>query len=139
MAHELLNVDTISFDGTFYTCPKQFTQLWTVFEKFGHHTFPAIHCLLTCKKEELYRAVLLKILEIFPLLFPKFAMSDWEKAAINAIRSCFKNITLSGCMFHFDQRITDHVKTHELGRLYKTHVDFRQFIKVIFCLTPATC
>ena len=76
MAQELLNVDTISFDGTFYTCPKQFTQLWTVLGKFGHHTFPAIHCLLIFKKEELYRAVLLKILEIFPLLSPKFAMSD---------------------------------------------------------------
>ena len=44
MAHELLSVDTISFDGTFYTCPKQFTQLWTISGKFGIHTFPAIHC-----------------------------------------------------------------------------------------------
>ena len=102
--------------------------------EFGHHTLPAIHCLLTCKKEELYRAVLLKILEIFPLLSPKFATSDWKKAAINAIRSCSKNITLSVCMYHFDQRTIDHVKTHKLGRLYKTHVDFRQSINLILSI-----
>ena len=87
------SVDKISFDGTFYTCPKQFTQLWTVFGKFGRHTFPTIHCLWTCKNEELYRALLLKILEIFPLLSPKFTISDWDKTARNAMRTCFKNIT----------------------------------------------
>ena len=134
MAHELLRVDTISFDGTFYTCPKQFTQLWTIFGKFGIHTFPAIHCLLTCKKEELYRAVLLKIRERFPILSPKFAMSDWEKAARNAIKTCFDNITLRGCMFLFNQRIIDHIKTHKLGRLYKNNADFRQFIRAILAL-----
>ena len=37
-------------------------------------------------------------------------------------------------MFHFDQKIIDHVKTHKLGRLYKTHVNFRQFIKAILAL-----
>ena len=34
MSKELVKLDTISFDGTFYTCPKQFKQLWTIFGIF---------------------------------------------------------------------------------------------------------
>ena len=114
MSKELVKLDTISFDGTFYTCPKQFKKLWTIFGIFQRHTFPAIHCLLTCKKEELYIAVLSKILQCIPQLSPKFSMSDWEKAARNAIKICFNNISFSVCMFHYNRRIIDHIKTHKL-------------------------
>ena len=81
MSKESLKLDTISFDGIFYTCPKQFKELCTNFGIFQRDTFPAIHCLLTCKKEELYIAVLSKILQYIPQLSPKFSMPDWEKAA----------------------------------------------------------
>ena len=33
-----------------------------------------------------------------------------------------------------NQIIIDHIKTHKLGRLYKTHDEFRQFIKAILAL-----
>ena len=134
MSKELMKPDTISFDGTFYTCPNQFKQLWTILGIFQRNTFLAIHCLLTCKKEQLYITVLSKKLQCIPQLSPKFSMSDWEKAARNAIKSCFNNIYFSGCMFHYNQRIIDHIKTHKLGPLYKTHNEFRQFIKAILAL-----
>lgn len=37
-------------------------------------------------------------------------------------------------MFHFNQRIIDHIKTHKLERLYKNNADFRQFIRAILAL-----
>ena len=43
----LAEILEISFDGTFYTVPKQFYQLWTIFIIVGQHVLPAIHCLLT--------------------------------------------------------------------------------------------
>ena len=37
-------------------------------------------------------------------------------------------------MFHYNQRIIDHIKRHKLGRLYKTDDEFRQFINAILAL-----
>ena len=88
---------------------------------------------LTCKKE-LYRAVYIKNVGIIPLLSPKFAISDWDKAARNMIKICSNNITVSGCMFHFNQRIIDHIITHQLGCLYKNNADFRRLIGAILAL-----
>ena len=102
--------------------------------KFGGHTFPVIHCLLTCKKEELYRAVLEKIQELIPQHSPIFATSDWEKGARNAIKACYRNISLKGCMFHYNQRIIEHIKTHKLRRLYNAHQEFRKVLKAILAL-----
>ena len=34
-------------------------------------------------------------------------------------------------MFHYNQRIIDHIRTHKLGRIYKTHDEFCKFIKAI--------
>ena len=61
-------------------------------------------------------------------------MSDWEKAARNAIQNCFDNVSLSGCMFHFNQRIINHIKTHKLGHLYKNNADLPHFIRAILAL-----
>ena len=45
----LADITNIQFDGTFYTVPKQFYQLWTLFLSVGRHAIPAIHCLLLTK------------------------------------------------------------------------------------------
>ena len=55
----LSETSTIQFDGTFYTLPIQFYQLWTVFLTVDRHTIPGIHYLMTGKGEELYKAILL--------------------------------------------------------------------------------
>ena len=61
MSSVLCEVMHIQFDGTFFTVPIQFTQLWTIFVAIGRHSLPAIHCLMTAKSEELYTAVLERI------------------------------------------------------------------------------
>ena len=43
----LSQVTNIQYDGTFFTVPIQFYQLWTIFISVRRHTLPAIHCLLT--------------------------------------------------------------------------------------------
>ena len=37
MSQELMKIDTISFDGTLFTCLQQFKQLWTIFVIFQRH------------------------------------------------------------------------------------------------------
>ena len=133
MCQELVKIDTISFDGTFYACPKQFMQLWTIFGIFLQHTLLAIYCLLTSKIEKLFKVVIIKIQILLPQISPKFAMSDWEGCSW-CITGCFNNIYLSGCMFHYNQRIIDYIKTHLIGRTYKNHEEFRRFIRAILAL-----
>ena len=61
----LSEIDDIQFDGTFYTAPIQFYQLWIIFTRIGRHLVPCIHCLLTSKQETPYTALLHKIHELF--------------------------------------------------------------------------
>ena len=74
------------FEGTFFTVPIQFAQLWTIFVAIGRHSLPAIHCLMTAKNQELYTAVLEKIQSKIPLFKAVASMSDWEPAPRNAIK-----------------------------------------------------
>ena len=45
----LIEATNIQFDGTFYTVPNQFNQVWMIFIAVGRHTIPAVHCLMTAK------------------------------------------------------------------------------------------
>ena len=103
--YDLSQISRIQFDGTFYTVPKQFYQLCTIFQSIGRHAIPAIHCLLTNKDEELYRAVLEKIREIIPQLEPGVVKSDWEQEARNAFKQVYPGIRLNECWFHYTQAI----------------------------------
>ena len=78
MATLLSDVTNIQFDGTFYTVPIQFTQLWTIFVSVGRHSLPGIHCLMSAKSKELYEAVLENITVYIPQFQPSASMSDWE-------------------------------------------------------------
>ena len=53
MVNLLSEIIHIQFDGTFYTVPLQFYQIWTIFVTVGTKSFPAIHCLITSKDERL--------------------------------------------------------------------------------------
>ena len=93
----------ISFDGTFYTVPKIFHQLFTIFSIHHGHAIPMIHILITNKSEELYSACVRKILENFPNFRPNIAMSDFEDAPRNAFRNYIPGIEITGCLFHYTQ------------------------------------
>ena len=101
----LVDVSDICFDGTFFTVPMQFYQLWTIFIVVNQHVIPAIHCLLTGKSEQLYDTLLSKIREIVPQFQLQNSMSDWEQAARKSVKKIFNGIKLQGCWFHYTQRI----------------------------------
>ena len=42
----LAEISHIQYDGTFYTVPAQFYQLWAIFVSIDRYTLPAIHCLI---------------------------------------------------------------------------------------------
>ena len=130
----LADISEICFDGTFYTVPIQFYQLWTIFIVVNHHVFPAIHCLLTGKSQELYESLLVKIQSLISHFHPDVSMSDWEMAARNAFKSTFHGIRLKGCWFHYTQRIWKHVQKANLKHSYNNNVEIQNFVRYIMAL-----
>lgn len=130
----LSEVTNIQFDGTFYTVPVQFYQLWTIFIAVGRHTLPAIHCLLSAKTQGLYKTVLDNIIIHIPQLKPKASMSDWEPAARNAFKEIFPEIINYGCLFHYTQRIW--AKTQKLGLTdaFKNNPEIARFIRQLMAI-----
>ena len=130
----LNEVTNVQFDGTFYTVPTQFSQLWTIFVSVGRHTLPAIHCLITAKTQELYQAVLEIIYTNVPQFRPLASMSDWEPAARNAFKVVFPEAKGYGCWFHYTQRIW--AKSQKLGLIqgFGDNPDIAAYIKLLMAI-----
>ena len=119
MKSYLSEISKIQSDGTFYTVPTQFSQLWTIFVVIDRHALPGIHCLMTSKDQELYTAILAKIHSLVPEFIPEISISYWEPAPRNAFKEVYPTIQNQGCWFHFTQRIW--AKTQKLGLVHSFH------------------
>lgn len=113
----LTNNTTLYGDGTFYTCPTLFTQLYTIHGTVNGQMYPLIYGLLPGKSEQIYtrffNIVKAKCTENQIELQPATLVVDFETATINAAKTVFPGATLRGCFFHFTQCIWR--KTQQTG------------------------
>jgi len=100
----LADNDTIYADGTFYTCPSLFTQLYTLHGMVDGEMFPLVFALLPGKSEQLYTRYFQLLTEVCTqrqiALQPTTLFIDYETAVQNAARTSFPGITIKGCLFH---------------------------------------
>ena len=134
MNNFLTEVTNIQFDGTFFTVPVQFFQLWTIFVAVGRHTLPAIHCLMTAKSQDLYQAILENISVNIPLFQPSSSMSDWEPAARIAFRNVYPQMKVYGCWFHFTQRIWMKTQKVGLSKSFRDSHEVATFIRQLMAM-----
>ena len=130
----LSQVTNIQYDGTFFTVPIQFYQLWTILISVGRHTLPAIHCLLTGKSQQLYQAILETISQNIPHFRPLASMSDWEAASRNAFRITYPQVKTYGCWFHFTQRIWAKSQKLGLAEGYRNKREIEKYIKLLMAI-----
>jgi hypothetical protein len=64
-------------------------------------------------------------------LDPLTVMSDFEKAAQNALQAAFPNATISGCFFHLGQCVFRKVQELGLQRRYMEDADLRTQVKLL--------
>jgi hypothetical protein len=121
-------------DGTFYTSPKEYTQIFTVHWKIRNSYFPIVHCFLKDKKESCYVCVFEYLKNFLSDSFPKNIIVDLEYALINAVEKVFPNTNIGLCLFHYGQSIWRNIQSKGLTCMYKENVDFRFKIKMILCL-----
>ena len=95
-------------DGTFKSCPKLFSQLYTIHGCTNDGwTFPAAYCLLRSKSAVTYTKMLNAVVDGCKgyILRPDIILMDFEKSMMKAAVSVFDGITLQGCLFHFCQSL----------------------------------
>ncbi len=124
----------LSFDGTFFTVPKIFYQLFTIMAVIDGHSFPLIFLLMTSKTQLLYEAAMHSLTTIFPDLEPNTLMGDFELASRNIMEMTFPTASLGGCQFHYSQSVWKKVQKLGLANLYKTNTEFKKYIKKLMSL-----
>ncbi|XP_031327416.1 uncharacterized protein LOC116158726 [Photinus pyralis] len=114
-------------DGTFDAVPGITLQLYTIHSGIvGTDKFlPCVYACMMHKNKESYitlfncvkKAVKTQYNKLLELLF---VAVDFEKAAISAIKECFKGAAISGCLFHFSQILWRRLQSIGLQSTYQT-------------------
>lgn len=113
---------TIYMDGTFKVVPKLFYQLYTIHAFYRKQMFPFVYILLPNKSEKTYSKMFDELknaaTRLGYIFQPNTIMVDYELAVINASRKAFPNVTVKGCLFHYNQALWQNFS--ELGlSIYK--------------------
>ncbi|XP_063436512.1 uncharacterized protein LOC134717942 [Mytilus trossulus] len=105
----LTAADIIYGDGTCYTCPDVFFQLYTFHAFVDGAIYPLVYALLPGKSQIIYTRFLTLLKEAcqrFDLqLQPSTIFLDYEVAVRNAAYQVFPGITGKGCCFHYTQSV----------------------------------
>lgn len=118
-------------DGTFKVAPSPYKQLYTVHGDLGsddEHTrvVPCIYALLPNKQQGTYERMFKAIKLNIPNFEPVLMKIDFETAAINAIKTIYPKVTVSGCYFHYTQAL--YKKANDL-EITNTHEGARYIAK----------
>ena len=135
---KLCDSSTIFSDGTFQTAPDMFLQLFTVHGIYRQHLFPFVYALTVNKSEATYDILFGALKSLAQdeglTLHPSTAMSDFELANMNAVRTHFPGVIVKGCLFHFAQSIWGNAVSNGLQTSYKEDEVIREQILHIFGL-----
>ncbi|KAL0818774.1 hypothetical protein ABMA28_008101 [Loxostege sticticalis] len=121
-------------DGTFSSCTEPFVQIYTIHAPVGassgtHKVVPLVYGLLSHKTEECYK-IFLELLKRFAVnklkinLDPPIIITDFETAAINAVKTMFPECLNKLCFFHLTQTIWRHIQAAGLARRYSNDPEF---------------
>jgi hypothetical protein len=110
----------VYMDGTFRTCPRRYSQFFTVHGKYRNRVILFVSCLVTGKNIGQYRQILqtlkLKIRQLTGHRWrPVRVICDFEQSLITDLL----RVHLSGCYFHFTKVLWRNVQSLGLARPYR--------------------
>lgn len=126
-------------DGTFKSCSKQFTQIYSIHADFGSSTgetniYPVVFALLTNKKKDTYVRLFKKVLEIIPEWKPRNVTVDFEAAAISALQDVFPSVIIHGCHFHMKKCLWRKIQDLGLVREYRENEEVQMRVRMCAAL-----
>ena len=129
----LCNARTIYADGTFYTCPGLFYQLYTWHCFIDGQMYPLMFAFLPGKSEETYLRLfnaLDRECNRFGLeLKPDILFMDHELAPRKAALRVFQTTDVKACFFHYTQCIWRKVQSSGLANDYRTNEDIHRLVR----------
>ena len=97
----LANADIFFCDGTFYTCPNLFYQIYSIHIPIDDVMTPVIHAFLPGNSQATYTRFFTlikdKIADLGLVFSPTSTMEDFETAVHNSIREVFPDINTNRC------------------------------------------
>jgi len=134
----LSKCDTLYVDGTFKTCPKLFTQFFTIHGLVEEFVVPLVYVLLadkSCKTYfDMFNCLRTEMARHMLPLNPKVIISDFESGLIAAIKLQFPNALHAGCHFHFVQAVWRTVQDLQLVPAYKNDPEVRLILQLCWAL-----
>lgn len=124
---------TVYGDGTFYTCPSVFYQLYTLHAFVDGAMYPLVYALLPGKDEDTYTRFFTLLKDFCQQhqlrLSPETIFLDYETAVHNAASIVFPGIIKKGCFFHYTKCIWR--KTQEFGLQvpYSNNEDIHRLVR----------
>ena len=126
-------------DGTFKTVPTIFKQLYTIQGYVGgsenSRILPLVYILMSSKSEECYQRLFQDLIDFSEEqgidLQPQYVLTDFEIAAINAVKTEFPEVQNKGCHFHLAQNVYRKVQSEGLTVQYGTDENFSLLIRHI--------
>ena len=129
--------ETIYIDGTFETCPNQFSQLYFIMAQMpNRRAILVAFCLLPNKEKKTYKVLWQKIMEIVHFVpgSPKRFILDFEMAMLKTLTNGFINVPVSGCFFHFRQCLRRNLGFKGCLKLYNQSKTFQFVVKIVYGL-----
>lgn len=124
---------TVYMDGTFYTCPRLFHQLFTFHVEAYGKMFPLMFAFLPDKSQATYQRLFQIVKEraqAHGLEFsPSRIQTDYEQAIIVAVRQEFPGTRISGCLFHFGQALWRKIQGLGGAAEYQNSAESRQYLR----------
>ncbi|XP_029348287.1 uncharacterized protein LOC115034906 [Acyrthosiphon pisum] len=118
-------------DGTFFTCPKEFYQVYIIHACIKNTSVPCVYALLQRKTKEIYVELLSTLRSLLSELKLKTISIDFEKSMIQAIELVFVDINIQCCYYHLSQSIWRKVQNIGLATKYKENENVRQIVIIL--------
>ena len=120
-------------DGTFYVCPKEFMQLYTIEGFVRDKFYPLVYILMEKNTQQAYEYIF-EFLKRKIVGQPLYIVLDFEVAAMNALSVCFISSRINGCFFHFSQILWRRIQADGFSLRYKTDSKFRTNFSLVVAL-----
>lgn len=135
----LADYTSFFMDGTFKSCPKQFTQIYTIHADLGStdeetNIVPIFYALLPNKRRSTYFELFTAIKEFVPQWNPETITMDFEEAAIAALINLFPQVNIQGCNFHWNQCLWRKIQNLGLVNEYRENENIRLHLRMCSAL-----
>jgi len=131
----LESATNISVDGTFFSSPKLFKQIFAMGLFIDDVFYPFCFSFLSTKSKKGYDVFFKHLKQNLPFaLDNKTFKVDFERALINSLRENFPSCTISGCYFHFVKCLIRKLKSLSLFRKFCIKKELYTLVSLIKCL-----